>query len=63
MKNGDRQYQQSELEEWDKRYLWHPFTQMRDYCAQTPLIIERGEGSFLYDIDGKRTWTAFLRSG
>jgi adenosylmethionine-8-amino-7-oxononanoate aminotransferase len=54
MKNGDRKYQQSELEEWDKRYLWHPFTQMRDYCSQTPLIIERGEGSFLYDIDGNR---------
>jgi len=39
-----------ELERWDKRYIWHPFTQMRDYCNENPLIIERGEGSFLIDI-------------
>ncbi len=54
MNSGDREYRQSELEEWDKRYLWHPFTQMRDYCNESPLIIERGEGSFLYDIHGNR---------
>ena len=42
------------LETLDKQHLWHPFTQMKDYCQLTPLIIERGSGSYLYDIDGKR---------
>lgn len=42
------------LERDDQRYLWHPFTQMEDWLAQPPLIIERGEGSYLIDVDGKR---------
>jgi adenosylmethionine-8-amino-7-oxononanoate aminotransferase len=44
----------AELEQWDKQYLWHPFTQMKDYCEEPPLIIERGEGSFIFDIYGER---------
>ncbi|MFH1624406.1 MAG: adenosylmethionine--8-amino-7-oxononanoate transaminase [Pseudomonadota bacterium] len=43
-----------ELEQNDKRYIWHPFTQMKDYVEETPLIIERGDGSFLWDIYGNR---------
>ncbi len=39
---------------WDKDYLWHPFTQMRDWLAGEPIIIERGEGVYLIDIDGNR---------
>ncbi|MDE0315180.1 MAG: adenosylmethionine--8-amino-7-oxononanoate transaminase [Candidatus Poribacteria bacterium] len=39
---------------WDKDYLWHPFTQMRDWLADEPIIIERGEGVYLIDIDGNR---------
>jgi len=39
---------------WDKDYLWHPFTQMRDWLAEEPIIIERGEGIYLIDIDGNR---------
>ena len=39
---------------WDKRYLWHPFTQMRDWLAEDPVIIERGEGCYLIAIDGNR---------
>jgi adenosylmethionine-8-amino-7-oxononanoate aminotransferase len=42
------------LAEWDKQYVWHPFTQMKDYLSEEPLIIERGEGSFLIDVEGKR---------
>ena len=38
----------------DRRYIWHPFTQMQDYEAETPLVIERGKGAYLYDIHGKR---------
>ena len=38
----------------DKRYLWHPFTQMQDWLTEAPVIIERGEGCYLIDIDGNR---------
>lgn len=38
----------------DHAYLWHPFTQMREYCQEDPLIIERGEGSWLIDTEGRR---------
>jgi adenosylmethionine---8-amino-7-oxononanoate aminotransferase len=42
------------LSEKDKKYLWHPFTQMRDWEAEEPLIIEKGRGNYLYDTEGKR---------
>lgn len=38
----------------DKNYLWHPFTQMQDWLVEKPVIIERGEGVYLYDIDGNQ---------
>jgi adenosylmethionine-8-amino-7-oxononanoate aminotransferase len=40
------------LKQIDTTCIWHPFTQMQDYSCSEPLIIERGQGSFLYDIDG-----------
>lgn len=42
------------LERWDKRYVWHPFTQMREWNRTRPLIIERGEGNELIDTQGRR---------
>ncbi len=42
------------LEDLDRQYLWHPFTQMQDWEKETPLIIERGEGNYLYDIYQKK---------
>lgn len=42
------------LENLDKQYLWHPFTQMQDWEKETPLIIERGEGNWLIDIHGNK---------
>ena len=46
--------EKKQLENLDKKYIWHPFTQMKDYCRTSPLIIERGQGSWLYDIEGNR---------
>jgi adenosylmethionine-8-amino-7-oxononanoate aminotransferase len=43
-----------ELELDDKSHIWHPFTQMKDYIQEKPLIIERGKGSFLWDIYGNK---------
>ena len=40
------------LEIDDRRYVWHPFTQMRGYEKETPLIIEEGEGCLLRDMGG-----------
>ena len=37
----------------DKKYIWHPFTQMRDWIKEEPLIIEEGRGAWIKDIDGK----------
>ncbi|MCX7858440.1 MAG: aminotransferase class III-fold pyridoxal phosphate-dependent enzyme, partial [Deltaproteobacteria bacterium] len=42
------------LREWDKKHVWHPFTQMKEYVESDPLIIERGDGFYLIDVDGKR---------
>lgn len=35
-------------------YLWHPFTQMREWERETPIIIERGKGPYLIDTHGRR---------
>jgi adenosylmethionine---8-amino-7-oxononanoate aminotransferase len=42
------------LKDLDRDLVWHPFTQMREYAQEDPLIVERGEGCYLYDIEGQR---------
>ena len=37
----------------DLKYIWHPYTQMKDCQDFPPILIERAEGSKLYDSDGK----------
>ena len=39
----------------DKRHCWHPFTQMRDWCApeHEPLMLVEGEGVLLRDSEGR----------
>ena len=36
----------------DLQYIWHPCSQMKDYEAFPPIVIEYGKGPYLYDIDG-----------
>lgn len=38
----------------DKKYIWHPFTQMRDWQSEEVLVIEKGKGSYLYDKKGRK---------
>ena len=38
----------------DQRYLWHPFTQMRDWLKEEPLVLVRGRGAWLEDAKGRR---------
>jgi len=42
------------LRQRDKAALWHPFTQMADWEKDAPLIIERGEGNYLFDTEGRK---------
>ena len=53
MKKYDSKLHQ-QLIDWDKQYVWHPFTAMLDYNRCEPLIIEQGEGSYLIDMEGNR---------
>jgi adenosylmethionine-8-amino-7-oxononanoate aminotransferase len=41
------------LEEADRRFIWHPFTQMRDWLMEKPIIISEGRDCFLKDIEGR----------
>src|SRR5687767_16027430 len=38
----------------DEAHVWHGFTQMAAYRDNAPVIVERGEGRYLIDVDGKR---------
>lgn len=39
--------------DWDKKYIWHPFTQMQDWQKDEPLVIEEAKGCYLKDTEGK----------
>ncbi|ADE53788.1 adenosylmethionine--8-amino-7-oxononanoate transaminase [Coraliomargarita akajimensis] len=43
-----------QLDQWDRRHAWHPFSQMQEYCTWPQLHVERGEGCWLWDTEGKR---------
>jgi adenosylmethionine---8-amino-7-oxononanoate aminotransferase len=45
---------QKALAQLDHRHVWHPFTQQQGWDEETPLMIERGEGVYLFDTDGRR---------
>jgi adenosylmethionine---8-amino-7-oxononanoate aminotransferase len=44
----------SQLEAWDKKFLWHPFTQHFQWEKEPTLIVRRGRGVYIYDIQGKK---------
>ncbi|MEO4052873.1 adenosylmethionine--8-amino-7-oxononanoate transaminase [Solibacillus sp. CAU 1738] len=46
--------QLSNWQERDLRHVWHPCSQMKDYEEFPPIVIERGEGMWLYDEHGNR---------
>ena len=44
-------------EEWiakDRKNIWHPFTQMQDWQTDEFPVIEKGEGCYLIDTEGRR---------
>ena len=38
----------------DHRYVWHPFTQMRDWLREEPVVIEHAKGPWLQDVHGRK---------
>lgn len=42
-------YQQKDL-----KYIWHPCAQMKDYEDFPPIVIEKGAGCWLYDVEGNK---------
>src|SRR5262245_59999735 len=41
------------LAQLDHQYVWHPFTQMRDWLKREPLVIVAGNGAVLRDAKGR----------
>lgn len=41
------------LQQKDKKFLWHPYTQMHDYADRDLLLIDRADGLMLYDDRGR----------
>jgi adenosylmethionine-8-amino-7-oxononanoate aminotransferase len=39
--------------ELDRRHVWHPFTQMRDWLKSEPVVIVAGQGTRLWDAQGR----------
>ena len=45
----------ADLQELARKHLWMHFTRMGGYDAEHPIpIIARGEGAYVYDVDGNR---------
>ena len=40
--------------QYDKDFVWHPFTQMKEYEQKDPIVIEDSDGAYLIDTEGKK---------
>ena len=43
----------NKLAQLDHQFIWHPFTQMRDWLKREPVVIVAGKGAVLHDIRGR----------
>jgi adenosylmethionine-8-amino-7-oxononanoate aminotransferase len=41
------------IEKLDKKYMWHPFTQMQEWVEQSPVIVTEGRGTYIKDACGR----------
>ena len=44
----------SKIKEYDLEYIWHPFTQMKEYKEEDPIVIEDADGVYLIDSEGNK---------
>ena len=49
----DTENEYIELRDADRRYVWHPFTQMREWAAEEPIIVSEARDCFLKDMRGR----------
>ena len=42
------------LAQLDQKFVWHPFTQMRDWLRREPVVIASGKGAVLRDAKGRK---------
>ncbi len=54
MTDAERSARHRRLVEADHKNLWHPFTQMEEWLAEEPLIIDSADGVHLVDTLGNR---------
>lgn len=47
------EHRMHKLAQLDHKYVWHPFTQMRDWLNREPIVITSGKGAVLRDVRGK----------
>jgi len=43
----------NKLAQLDQKFVWHPFTQMRDWRRREPIVIVSGQGAVLRDVHGR----------
>lgn len=43
----------NKLAQLDRQFVWHPFTQMRDWLKREPIVIASGKGAVLQDVRGR----------
>jgi len=48
-----RAVKEEQLIKLDQQHLWHPFTQMKDWVKNEPVIIAEGSGVYLTDTKGR----------
>ncbi len=44
----------AQIDALDKQFIWHPFTQMAEWCKDPIVVIEKGQGNYLIDTRGRR---------
>ncbi len=50
----DNSSRKQELIKKDVQYVWHPDTQMKEYETESPIIIEKGKGIYVWDVEGNK---------
>jgi adenosylmethionine-8-amino-7-oxononanoate aminotransferase len=48
----------AEIRDFDRRHVWHPFTQMAEYVESDPVVVVAAEGHYLIDDRGRRLFDA-----
>lgn len=54
MEDAARAERHRRLWKADHRHLWHPFTQMKDWLGEEPIVVDEAEGVYLVDTLGNR---------